>query len=680
MSRGIFQYNEDIINDANNSTRTTYSSKKINDLLSQCSGIEYLDPLPTDPATMDKGKLYISSEGYAYTPDNVELINQGNIVFKEYKQNALYKTNEVVYLDVSLARVLQDFTSDNTQATIKESFELDITNNNLIKFEVQSKLLLKGFQPNFYYEENEMIVEDGNIYTRIDTGTSGSNFGADLSHWKLQTQLRGTNSGRYVKFNYNVDSFNNTANVWYNVKNYKYIDGDSSLLDTANGIFTAPVSGLYYFNFCPFVADSNIDNSIFAIHKNSIMISSSIGSNLYKTQVSNIGIIHLDAGDILQLKMYSKTVVSIDTSYAIADSEFGLLTPDESDLLVASALYNKPTSSPANASFSIVKYTNSTNTSVINSNGTITLPADGVYYLHADGLGSTSGGQIGFINTKVVRTASTDSTLPTIFGGQISGAVNNQYCTVDTIIYGNKGETFSIQWQKTNTTAQTNLVYNTNQDNQGIQLYKLKGSEIRLTPKDFYDQYVKDATASNSTIMTYDEWVSMQINQTAYRVVAKSTNIAPDSKSKEIDDLTYVSGDESMIDATRLVAPVSGVYYLRALPIRAEMLQEPARFSVYRNNTDDIVTTTSSSSEASKCMAGVLNATIYLEKGDELIFRVYNPASTNTATASINPIEFGLINPARDLINRPDKWVVNQEYDFGDNLYGRRVQGDIRII
>ena len=50
----------------------------------------------------------------------------------EYIQNKEYKKDTLVYNNEVLARVILDFTSDNTATNIKDSFELDITNNNLV--------------------------------------------------------------------------------------------------------------------------------------------------------------------------------------------------------------------------------------------------------------------------------------------------------------------------------------------------------------------------------------------------------------------------------------------------------------------------------------------------------------------------------------------------------------------
>ena len=132
MAKGIFQYGEEIVNDSIKSYKTTYSSEKIETLISQCSSIIYMSPLPTNPATMTKNFLYVNEDGYTFTPDNVQLIQQANTSIEEYSQNVKYKKDALVYLGDDLARVANDFTSDNTRVTTQESFEEDVNNSNLI--------------------------------------------------------------------------------------------------------------------------------------------------------------------------------------------------------------------------------------------------------------------------------------------------------------------------------------------------------------------------------------------------------------------------------------------------------------------------------------------------------------------------------------------------------------------
>lgn len=67
----------------------------------------------------------------------------------EYIQNKEYKKDTLVYNNEVLARVILDFTSDNTATNIKDSFELDITNNNLVVVSGNVKVLDRIKTSNF---------------------------------------------------------------------------------------------------------------------------------------------------------------------------------------------------------------------------------------------------------------------------------------------------------------------------------------------------------------------------------------------------------------------------------------------------------------------------------------------------------------------------------------------------
>ena len=67
------------------------------------------------------------------------LLKTGGASLKEYTQNTDYEKNDLLYLGSSLAIVSTNFTSDNTSATAQDSFNLDITNGNLILFFLQNR-------------------------------------------------------------------------------------------------------------------------------------------------------------------------------------------------------------------------------------------------------------------------------------------------------------------------------------------------------------------------------------------------------------------------------------------------------------------------------------------------------------------------------------------------------------
>jgi hypothetical protein len=76
---------------------------------------------------------------------------------------------------------------------------------------------------------------------------------------------------------------------------------------------------------------------------------------------------------------------------------------------------------------------------------------------------------------------------------------------------------------------------------------------------------------------------------------------------------------------------------------------------------------------------------IPVNKNDVVKIIINTPASVSITVNGIScyyipPIFIAdeqMMNAA--LINRPDKWIVGQEYNFGDNLYGQRFTGNVSI-
>lgn len=95
----------------------------------------------------------------------------GNASVLEYAKNTDYKKDTLVYDDNELARVKADFKSDNTAGnTTTQSFELDITNNNLILIPTEIKFNQLGADARKYIEGLAFIINDFNLdYTKAVT-------------------------------------------------------------------------------------------------------------------------------------------------------------------------------------------------------------------------------------------------------------------------------------------------------------------------------------------------------------------------------------------------------------------------------------------------------------------------------------------------------------------------------
>lgn len=98
-----------------------------------------------EPTLHDGLIVYVKDEKKFYVYDSSNTVDatlnkwreftsggSGNASIEEYIQNKNYKKDTLVYYNNLLARVILDYTSDDTQTTVEESFKLDELNKNLI--------------------------------------------------------------------------------------------------------------------------------------------------------------------------------------------------------------------------------------------------------------------------------------------------------------------------------------------------------------------------------------------------------------------------------------------------------------------------------------------------------------------------------------------------------------------
>lgn len=521
--------------------------------------------------------------------------------------------------------------------------------------------ILKPFTPNKQYVENEMIIEDGVIYTRKTAGISAATLGDDIANWEPQTRLH-TSGSRYVKFKIDTATYP-AVNTWKK-QDLIYVDGDQSMV--GSNTLIVPVDGLYYAHIFPFTVLPSAGSSIIRLENASTSavymanISGAMGASNYVSQSGFDTILHLSKGTILNITLYT-TVVA--TSSSSIPCEFGLIAEDQSDNLVCEAEMTQFTSSPIGEVDMSLQ--NISNPSVLGSTGKITLPEDGSYFINIDFMQSKSGGSDGRCCTYVSDVSKTHRDIITTNESMTNGQIQS----LSGILTGSKGEQFQISHSKT--VAQSGLTYDSNYKRY-VRIFKLKSVEHKLEPTDLYNEYM-NRVPSGMTPMSYDEWVKSIVQRNQYRVEAKS--VAVDLTVNVWTDVPsqYSSGTQSMLNDNKFIAPVAGLYYFtlnnalnttNVKAINCTLIQKNGskRISYYETNNS----TTNFSGATT---------VIWLDKDEYLNPQVLS-RTADTYPASI-VMEFGLIQGGHPLENYPNTWSPGVEYDFGNGLYGQRFTGSV---
>lgn len=531
--------------------------------------------------------------------------------------------------------------------------------------------ILKPFTPNKQYVENEMIIEDGIIYTRKTAGISAATLGEDIANWELQTRLH-TSGNRYVRF-----TSSSSGSGWSYNKSLTYVDGDQSLL--ASNYLLVPADGLYYLNYIPCLSTSSSSSTMSVaslVRKNNLGTTTSgiwdnlIGYNAnYATAgaASVSGIYHLSKGDKV-----SFTVFSSGTLSGSATSEFGLLAEDQSDNLVCEAQivnYTSLTTSETN-----MKLQDISNPSVLSSTGMITLPEDGSYFVNIDFMQSVSGGSSGIASTFVSNSTRTTRYLL----GKIHDMSNGQIPSLSGIITGSKGEQFQISHSKT--VAQSGLTYSSGYKRY-VRIFKLKSVITSLSSQDLYNEYLQKLPASK-TPNSYEDWLKSLVSRSQLRVKVKVVNQTRSTTGLIQHQFTYTEGEQSMLDSNNcFVAPVAGLYSI-SLPSFATTFSHgvstPGTTTILKGTTN-----IDSAYLGFSCTNGTVtipscNPIVWLDKG-ETVSVWWNENTTDSITLLRNNydsyVEFSLIQAGHPYIDYPNTWTPGVEYDFGNGLYGQRFTG-----
>ena len=515
------------------------------------------------------------------------------------------------------------------------------------------------FIPFKNYKKNDVIINDNIIFICKDDYTASATLGDDVTHW-VEMRKAIVSGNRYVRFQ--VPQQTKPINAWASVENMTYVEGDQSMMSSNK--LKAPVDGLYYATISIAQSLKGSDKCMILrlFNQNQEMKAVIESQGRWESQVSLPFIAHLKAGEELSISYY----YTASPSNAGFVSEFGLLSDDKDDNLLAEADLIMPTSISART-YTTLTYENTSNLGIISTNGIITLPEDGSYMLSIDNLISSTGGTSGGLETILtIKDGTAVDALTTITH---ASCTKLQSAGFTHIITGSKGDTFEIKTYRTET--QSNL---TKSYDQKIRLFKIKSVDYHIDSHDLY----KD---SGSTL-DYEDWIKSKL--TNQQLTVKTTIDKSQTLNKSFMKYIYASGELSMFQDNKFIAPISGYYTFQLSPVVLNSSVSHS-FALEKNPT------VSSWKKDALAWAPMVNANNanpglnwfgWLNKDDYLMVDYYgsnnltiDPQSETTATLTL--VSTGLSSMSQYTVDKPHLWPDNQEIDLGDGLYGYKAVGEI---
>lgn len=515
------------------------------------------------------------------------------------------------------------------------------------------------FVPLKNYKKDDVIINDNIIYICKQDHTADSSLGADIAYWaEMRKSL--VSGNRYVRFQ--VPQQTKPTSTWATVENITYVEGDQSMMSSNK--LKAPVDGLYYANISIAISLKGGSKCMILrlLNQNQEVKAVSQSQGQWESQVSLPFIAHLKAGEELSIDYYY-TALPSNAGFV---SEFGLLSDDKSDNLVVEADLIMPTSISART-YKTLTYENTSNIGIISTNGAITLPEDGSYMLSIDNLISSTGGTAGSLETILTTKGGTAvDALTTITH---ASCTKLQSAGFTHIITGSKGDTFEIKTYRSE--AQSNL---TKSYDQKIRLFKIKSVDYHIDSHDLH----KD---SGSTL-DYEDWIKSKL--TNQQLTVKATIDKTQTLNKSFMKYIYASGELSMFQDNKFIAPVSGYYTFQLSPIVLNSSVSHS-FALEKNPTTSSwkkdALAWSPMVSANNANPG-LNWFGWLNKNDYLMVDYYgskdltiDPQSETTATLTL--VSTGLSSMSQYTADKPHLWPDNQEVDLGDGLYGYKAVGVI---
>ena len=166
-------------------------------------------------------------------------------------------------------------------------------------------------------------------------------------------------------------------------------------------------------------------------------------------------------------------------------------------------------------------------------------------------------------------------------------------------------------------------------------------------------------------------------DQTTYKVSVPFTRKSGGAFQDIIFDNANAEDDILMLGTNKLIAPMNGYYAISYFTKQFSGNAGSYDTSIYVDGVN--VSSDTGSLSTGTGIASTGSIVIKLKKNQEVTFTIWSQNSIPQINGMITMALVNTLNENKvlELMNKPNLWVVGQEYDFGDGVYGQRFTGNV---
>lgn len=150
----------------------------------------------------------------------ISLINTDHVqIMNEYAQGNMYFKDHLVYFNDLITRVINDFISDNVEVDVKDSFDKDVTSGSLLILNKEAEPGIKPYKQNTFFTKDKLVFADGRIgrvlndYISDNTGaTIEESINIDIANGNLR-EMGENYKFKFYKTTQDIDKTIDTINV-----------------------------------------------------------------------------------------------------------------------------------------------------------------------------------------------------------------------------------------------------------------------------------------------------------------------------------------------------------------------------------------------------------------------------------------------------------------------------------